>query len=85
VYFCISFCSYINPDHRNKEARKIIEHKYRLNRVKVSPNDHKYGVLSKNLSLKGSGIFINEHLIPRDKVELRKEVQKIKQVRKEGK
>jgi hypothetical protein len=35
--------------------------------------------------LKGSGIFINEDLIPKDQDELRKEVQKVKQDRKEGK
>ena len=53
--------------------------------VKVSFNDHKYSILSKSPSLKGSGIFINEDLIPKDQDELRKEVQKVKQDRKEGK
>jgi hypothetical protein len=47
-----------------KRLRKIIDHKDRLIRVKVSCNDHKYSILSKSLSLKGSGIFINEDLIP---------------------
>jgi hypothetical protein len=56
-----------------------------LVRVKVSCNDHKYKILSKSLSLKGSGIFINEDLIPEDQVELRKEVQKVKEAMKEGK
>ena len=54
-------------------------------RVKVSCIDHKYSILSKYLSLKGSGIFINEDLIPEDQAELRKEVQKVKEARKEGK
>ena len=31
------------------------------------------------------GIFINEDLIPEDQAELRKEVQKVKEARKEGK
>jgi hypothetical protein len=44
----------------------------------VSSNDHKYGILSKNPSLKGLGIFINEYLIPEDQDEIRKEVQKVK-------
>jgi hypothetical protein len=56
-----------------------------LIRVKVSFNDHKYSILSKSLSLKGSGIYINEDIIPEDQVELRKEVQKLKEARKEGK
>ena len=46
--------------------------------------DHKYSIFSKFLSLKGSGIFINEDLIPEDQAELRKEVQKVKEARKEG-
>ena len=54
-------------------------------RVKVSCNDHKYSILSKSLSLKGSGIFINEYLIPEYQDELRKEFQKVKEARKEGK
>jgi hypothetical protein len=37
------------------------------------------------LSLKGSGIFINEDLILEDQGKLRKEVQKVKEDRKEGK
>jgi hypothetical protein len=53
--------------------------------VKISCNDHKYSILSKSLSLKGAGIFINENLIPEDQAELRKEVQKVKEARKEGK
>jgi hypothetical protein len=53
----------------------------------VSSNAHKYDILSKskNQSLKGSGIFINEDLIPEDQAKLRKEVQKVKEARKEGK
>jgi hypothetical protein len=51
----------------------------------VSSNAHKYDILSKTLSLKGSGIFINEDLIPEDQAKLRKEVQKVKEARKEGK
>jgi hypothetical protein len=35
--------------------------------------------------LKRVRIFINEDGIPEDQVELRKEVQKVKEVRKEGK
>ena len=42
-------------------------------------------MLSKIASLKGTGIFINEDLIPEDQEELRKEVQKVKEARKEGK
>jgi hypothetical protein len=53
--------------------------------IKVNCNDHKYSILNKYLSLKGLGIFINEDLIPEDQVELRKEVQKVKEARKEGK
>jgi hypothetical protein len=56
-----------------------------LIRVKVNCNDHKYSILSKSQSLKGSRIFINEDLILEDQAELRKEVQKVKEVRKEGK
>ena len=52
-----------------KKLGKKIEHKYRLIRVKLSCNDHKYNILSKSLSLKGSGIFINEDLIPEDQPE----------------
>jgi hypothetical protein len=36
-----------------KRWGKIIKHKDRLIHVKVSSNDHKYGILSKYLSLKG--------------------------------
>jgi hypothetical protein len=68
-----------------KRLGKVIDHKDRLIRVKVSCNDHKYSIFSKSLSLKGSGIFINEDLIPEDQAELRKKVQKVKQARKEGK
>jgi hypothetical protein len=68
-----------------KRLGKIIDHKDRLIRVKVSCTDHKYSILSKSPSLKGSGIFINEDLIPEDQAELRKEVQKVKEARKEGK
>jgi hypothetical protein len=68
-----------------KRLGKIIDHKDRLICVKVSCNDHKYSILSKSPSLKGSGIFINEDLIPEDQAELRKEVQKVKEARKEGK
>jgi hypothetical protein len=42
-------------------------------------------MLSKSPSLKRSGIFINEDLIPEDQAKLRKEVQNIKEARKEGK
>jgi hypothetical protein len=35
--------------------------------------------------LKGSGIFINEDVIPKDQDELRKEVQKVKESMKEEK
>jgi hypothetical protein len=68
-----------------KRLGKLIDHKDSLIHVKVSCNDHKYSILSKSLSLKGSGIFINEDLIPENQVELRKEVQKVNEVRKEGK
>jgi hypothetical protein len=56
-----------------------------LIRVKVSSNDHKNIILSKSPSLKESGIFINEYLICDDQSELRKEVRKVKEVKKEGK
>jgi hypothetical protein len=68
-----------------KRLGKIIHHKYRFIYVKVSCNDHKYSILNKSPSLKGSGIFINEDPIPEDQAEIRKEVQKVKEVRKEGK
>jgi hypothetical protein len=61
-----------------KRLGKIIEHKDRLIYVKVSCNDHKYDILSKYPSLKGSRIFINEYLIPEYQAKLRKEVQKVK-------
>ena len=64
---------------------KLIENKERLIRVKVSSTEKKYDILSKTSSLKGSGIFISEDLIPEDQAELRKEVQKVKEARKEGK
>ena len=51
----------------------------------MSSTDHKYDILSKTSSLKGTGIFINEYLILQDQAELRKEVQKIKESRNEGK
>jgi hypothetical protein len=68
-----------------KRLGKIIDHKDRLIRVKLSCYDHKYSILSKSLSLKGSGIFINEDLISEDQDELRKEFQKVKEAMKEGK
>jgi hypothetical protein len=68
-----------------KRLRKIIDHKDRLICVKVSCNDHKYILLSKSLSLKRLEIFINEDLIPKYQHELRKEVQKVKEAKKEGK
>jgi hypothetical protein len=57
-----------------KRLGKIIDHKDRLIRVKVSCNDHKYSILSKFSRLKGSGIFINEDFIPEDQAELKKEI-----------
>ena len=51
----------------------------------MTSTDNKYDILSKTSSLKGTGIFINEDLIPEDQAELRKEVQKVKEARKEGK
>jgi len=57
---------------------KLIENKERLIRVKVSSTEKKYDILGKTSSLKGSGIFISEDLIPEDQTELRKEVQKVK-------
>ena len=64
---------------------KLTENKGRLIRVKVSSTDLKHNILSKTSSLKGTGIFINEDLIPEDQAELRKEVQKVIEARKEGK
>ena len=63
----------------------LIENKGKLIQIKVSSNDYKYDILSKNSSLKGTRIFINEDIIPEDQAELRKEVQKVKEARKEGK
>ena len=68
-----------------KRLGKLIENKQRLIQIKVSSTDHKYNILNKTSNLKGSGIFINEDLIPEDQAELRKEVQKVKEARKEGK
>ena len=51
----------------------------------MSSTNHKYGILSKTSSLKETRIFINEDLIPENEAELRKEVQKVKEARKEGK
>jgi len=64
---------------------KLTVNKGRLIRIKVSSTDHEYDILSKTSSLKGTGIFINDDLIPEDQAELRKEVQKVKEARKEGK
>ena len=64
---------------------KILENKHTLSLVKVSCADHKLDVLTKSPSLERSRIFINEDLISEDKHELRKEVQKVKEERKEGK
>jgi len=50
----------------------------------VSSKAHKYDILSKTMSLKGFGIFINEDLIPEDQAKWRKEVQKVNEARKEG-
>ena len=65
--------------------RKLNENKGRLIWIKVSSTDNKYDIISKNSSLKGTRIFINEDLIPKDQAELRNEVQKVKEARKEGK
>jgi hypothetical protein len=64
---------------------KKLGHKDRLIRVMVRYNAHKYDILSQTCSLKGSRIYINEDLIPEDQAKLRKEVQKVKEARKEGK
>jgi len=64
---------------------KLTENKGRLIRIKVSSAHHKYDILSKTSSLKGTRIFINEDLIPKDQAGLRKEVQKKNEARKEGK
>lgn len=70
------------------EARrlgKVTENNGRLIQIKVSSIDHKYDIHNKTSSLKGTRIFINEDLISKDQVELRKEVPKVKEARKEGK
>ena len=64
---------------------KLTKNKGRLIQIKVSSTEHKHDILSKTSSLKGTTIFINEYLIPEDQAELRKEVQKVKEARKEGK
>ena len=64
---------------------KLIENKERIIRVKVISTEQKYNILTNKSSLKGLGIFINEDLILEDRAELRKEVQKVKEARKEGK
>ena len=64
---------------------KLTKNKGRLIQIKVSSTEHKHDILSKTSSLKGTRIFINEDLIPEDQAELRKEVQKVKEARKEGK
>jgi len=46
----------------------------------VNCNAHKYDILSKTPE-----IFINEDLTPQDQAKLRNEVQKVKEVRNEGK
>jgi hypothetical protein len=48
-------------------------------------NNHKYDILKKTPSLKGSRIFINEDLILEDQREVTKKVQKEKEARKKGK
>jgi len=72
---------------RTKATRlgKLTKNKGRLIRIKLSSTNHKYDILSKTSSLKGTRIFINEDLIPKDQAKLRKEVQKVKEDRKEGK
>ena len=48
--------------------------------------EHKYGILNKTSSLEGLEIFINEDIdIPEDQAKLWKEVQKVREVRNEGK
>jgi len=71
--------SWIETTYLIEEKRlgKIIDHKDRLIYVKVSCNDHKYSILSKSSSLKGSIIFINGDLILKDHTKLRKEVQNV--------
>ena len=55
---------------------KLTENKGRLIRIEVSSTDHKYDILSKTSSLKGTRIFINEDLILEDQAELRKEFKR---------
>ena len=69
----------------NKTQMEKARCKDRLIRVKVSCNDHKYSILSKSSSWKGSRVYINGDLILEDQAELRKEVQKVKEAKKEGK
>ena len=47
--------------------------------IRVSSNNHKYGILSKTPSVKEIEKFINEDLIIEDQVELIKEVEKVKE------
>ena len=68
-----------------KSMGKIIEHKDKLIYVKVSSNDHNYYILNKTPSLKELWIFINKYLIIEVQDELKKEVQKVKETKKEGK
>jgi hypothetical protein len=63
---------FISFSIQSRSLGKIIEHKNRSIRVKVSSNDHKYDIFGKFVSLKGSRIFINEDIIPEDQDELRK-------------
>ena len=60
-----------NLSHGIIKGGELIEHNNMLIRVKVSSNDHKYGIISKNPSLKGIEIFIKEYLILEYQVELR--------------
>jgi len=73
-----------NLSYRSNKGRKIFEHKNKIICVKVSCNHNKLDILRKSSSLKGMWIFINEDLILEDQVELKKEVQKFKEARKEG-
>ena len=50
--------------------RKIVEHKDRLIHVHVSCSDHKFSILHKYPSAKGTRIFINKEIILVDEVEL---------------
>jgi hypothetical protein len=52
------------------ETTYLIKEKRAGNCVKLSCTEHKYNIFSKSLSLKGSRIFINENLIPKEQVEL---------------